>query len=86
MSEHYHIVTVHDFFKVPEDRREICLREFLVWMAMVEATECLLSGLETEPVADFHWIDDDEHTAVVSVTAGDERIEIVNGVMKGFRP
>lgn len=86
MNEEYHIATVHDFFKVPEDRRELCLREFLVWLRMVEAVQRLLSGLETEPVADFHWIDDDEHTAIVRVATGDECIEVANGVMKGFRP
>lgn len=85
MSEEYHIETVHDFFKVPEDRRELCLREFLVWLSMVDAVQNLLNGIDAG-IADFHWIDDDEHTAIVRVIAGDERIEIASGVMKGFQP
>lgn len=32
-GETYEIRTVEDFFKVPEERRRICLREFHSWMS-----------------------------------------------------
>jgi len=78
----YHISTIHDFAKVPEDRRDVCLHEFRVFVDLVEATQKLLGDLVEAPM-EFLWVDDDQHTATVLVEGEGERIEVASGRMKG---
>lgn len=40
----FEIRSVEDFFKVPEGRRRICLREFHVWMSMLDGMEELFGA------------------------------------------
>ena len=80
----YRIKTVHDFAKVPDDRRELCLREFAVWLQMLDATKGLLRGIPVKWPREFVWADDDKHSVTIAVHAGDETIPIVHGRMKGF--
>jgi hypothetical protein len=77
--QRYEIRTVTDFFKVPEDRRRICLREFHSWLAIQEGVTALLTAagdsMETPIPPDaihwhnevFTWIDDGKATIGVQM-------------------
>lgn len=82
----YTIRKIADFLKVPEDRRELCLREFHVFLDMVQHSSAFLAGVEApvKPVDAFVWVDDDLHTAKVTVEFGDDRVTLISGKMKGF--
>lgn len=82
----YTIRTIGDFLKVPEDRRELCLREFRVFLDLVQHSSAFLAGVgaPVKPVDAFVWIDDGLHTAKVSVQAGEQTIVLAAGRMKGF--
>lgn len=86
MTEHptYMVKTVNDFLQVPEDRRAMCLQEFTVWLAVAENARRLLDGIQAKWPDTFTWVDDDLHTMELSVSAGDEKIASLSGVMKGF--
>jgi len=70
VSEHpsYHITTLADFLKVPEDRLAMCLVEFADWLEVTRRTDDLLRTLVPDYPADqplvkaecFEWIDDGE--------------------------
>jgi hypothetical protein len=60
----YHIETVADFLKVPEDRLEYCLSEFLTVLRAFRDFEALI-GHELVPA--FTWIDDREQHLTVQV-------------------
>lgn len=83
-GEIYSIKTVNDFRKVPSKRREICVREFVVWLATIDAMTALAKGIKfKEPI--FTWIDDDKHTIKAGfITSDGQRTPMVSGVMKGF--
>ena len=36
----YKLVSVLDFLKVPQERREDCLSEFLCWLEVAEKIKC----------------------------------------------
>lgn len=83
-GEIYQIRTVEDFLSVPPERRELCAREFVVWLAAIEAMLALAEGMKFKP-AIFEWIDDDKHTIKARFFTPDgEEIPVVSGVMKGF--
>lgn len=80
----YELRTVADFFKVPEARRRICLREFHSMMAIQEGTTALLcaagDALHT-PISPndlhwqmdvFRWVDDGKATISVQMVCRDE--------------
>lgn len=65
----YEIRTVAGFFKVPVERRELCVSEFLMWMKVCDTTEELLGKLVAPVRTVFRWIDDDKgevHTRIVT--------------------
>jgi hypothetical protein len=80
----YEILTVQDFANVPEDRREICLREFAVWLGLVVGVKKLMRGVPLKLPEAFVWVDDDKHEATIGISAGGEHIHIASGVMRGF--
>ena len=73
----YEIRTVHDFLKVPEPRRAVCIREFAHWCAVMSAIGVANSifrdafGVESDVVTVesggdcYRWIDDDKGIAQV---------------------
>jgi hypothetical protein len=76
----YEIRTVADFFKVPESRRRICLREFDAWMAVKEGVSNLITIAGKGAVtADqfvwhrdvFRWVDDGKATISVEMKPSD---------------
>lgn len=81
----YRIKNVLDFAAVPSDRRDICLKEFKVWLAMNVGGRSLLSGLPVKWPDEFVWIDDDKNTVSMSVsTPTGERIPLASCVIKEF--
>ncbi len=84
-GETYTIRSVVDFLTVPEDRRDTCLREFAVWLSLLENGRILLGEEHVKFPDAFGWIDDGLHEAVLAVETPDgEQHEIVRGRMKGF--
>lgn len=83
-GETHQIREWRDFLKVPVDRRELCLREFLIWLAMCDDMLILFAGIEMDLAEAFVWIDDDEHTVDISISDGATTIPIVSGVLKDF--
>lgn len=83
-ASEYRIRTVGDFMAVPEDCRDVCLREFAVWLSIGETAKKLLTGIPAKWPTTFVWIDDGLHTATVSVEAGKEKILVAHGKMKEF--
>lgn len=79
----YEILTVHDFAKVPQDRREICLKEFSVWLELVDAVIAVMEGIPIKPPAAFVWVDEDKHEATVGIAGGGQHIHVASGVMRG---
>ncbi len=67
----YEIRTVKDFFKVPAERRELCVSEFLMWMGMCDGAAALLGGLVDPVRTVFTWIDDDAGKVHVRIVAPD---------------
>ncbi len=72
--ESYEIRAISDFLKVPEARRQICLREFDAWMITQEAVLALLEACGAEPgqfqIHDpdvFVWHDDGKATMAVEI-------------------
>lgn len=63
----YHIRTVSDFLEVPEDRREVCVSEFLMWLSIYADAMVLLSPAKWDGV--FQWIDDGERNVRLTLTA-----------------
>ena len=51
----YKLVSVLDFLKVPQERREDCLSEFLCWLEVAEQVSKIRASIGTEA---FDWIDD----------------------------
>ncbi len=80
----YDIRTVHDFANVPAASREICLREFLVWLEMVDAVTGMMHSIPVRAPEAYVWIDDGKHEASISVTDGVQTIFVADGVMRGF--
>lgn len=80
----YRIKTVHDFLIVPEDRRAVCLREFGVWLGLCTALLGVMDGIPVGMPDAFVWIDDDLHTATISVVSGTHRIVVASGRMAEF--
>ena len=62
------IRTVEDFFKIPANRRDLCLAEFLMWMMMCELGDA--TGMLKSVRDVFKWIDDDKGRAHVHIKAG----------------
>jgi hypothetical protein len=69
MSEHkrYFIQTVDDFFLVPVERREQCLKEFVIFMATAQLVRDIAAEVATPDAirrnltaSAFEWIDDGE--------------------------
>lgn len=77
----YEIRSVHDFARVPRDRRDTCLREFRIWLELVDAVQEMMLF---KPLKSFIWIDDDKHEATIGISAGGQDIPIASGIMKGF--
>ena len=81
----YHIASVLDFLHVPADQRETCLKEFSVWLGLIEDAKVIIGGVtEAKPPECFGWIDDDLHHAAVIVWDGKESTTLISGTMKGF--
>lgn len=81
----YEIRTVHDFSKVPEASREVCLREFLVWLRITDRVlHAMMVGIPIQPPDAFVWIDDDKHEVTIGITDGQQTIHVASGVMRGF--
>lgn len=81
----YHITSVLDFLQVPACRREICLREFSVWLGLVENAKVIIGRVaEVKAPECFGWIDDDLHHAAVIVWDGKESTTLISGTMRGF--
>lgn len=57
MAKTYEIRTLSDFFKVPNDRIEDCLKEFAVGLEFLKANHELM-GLENGQMEFFNWTDD----------------------------
>lgn len=70
----YEIRTVSDFLNVPEGRRDVCLREFAVWLDLVKNLKAMFDGIAfaEDPAGKFIWVDDDKGTATIAIKAGDE--------------
>ncbi len=77
----YEIRTVADFLNVPEDRREVCIREFGVWLELVGNLKVMFEGIEfaEDPAGKFIWVDDDKGTATVAIKAGEETVWKMEG-------
>lgn len=80
----YEIRTVHDFANVPAASRETCLREFLVWLGMVDAIKTASLAIAVHAPEAYVWIDDGKHKASVSITNGVQSVHVASGVMRGF--
>ncbi len=73
----YEIKTVADFLKVPEQRREACMKEFLDFLTLAGATVGAanaladLMGLDKSQnrVEAFTWIDDGERNQTLNLIA-----------------
>ena len=57
MPKTYEIRTLSDFFKVPNDRIEDCLKEFAVGLEFLKANHELM-GLKDGQMEFFNWTDD----------------------------
>ncbi|MFH5947506.1 hypothetical protein [Roseomonas xinghualingensis] len=72
-GETYEIRTVADFWNVPEDRLDLCYREFGQWLKLHLAMRILQAGMaEAFPGVEmktddtcFRWIDDDKGEAIL---------------------
>jgi len=81
----YQIVSVLDFLHVPADRRGMCLKEFSVWLSLIENAKVIIGGVaEVQAPECFEWIDDDLHHAALIVSDGQESTTMVSGTMRGF--
>src|SRR4051812_10182080 len=80
----YRIASVMDFLSVPEDRREVCLREFRVWLGVADAMGLMLAGIAAEFPQEFVWVDDGKHEFEVNINANGSRFTIAKGPMPGF--
>lgn len=78
----YVIKTVVDFGQVPEDRRAVCLREFEVWLVIMDQSRKLMDGITIKWPDAFSWVDDGLHHAKVSLVLGDEKVVLAEGTMK----
>lgn len=72
MSEYpqYHIESLKDFLKVPVERREACMAEFIMWLAMVDLWDVVADTIP-EPIpyeAAFTWIDDGKNNVEINVS------------------
>lgn len=65
MADPLEIRTVADFYKVPKERRSLCLSEFLIWMTVCEVTDAM--GLSKSVRDVFKWIDDDKGEMHVNI-------------------
>lgn len=61
MAPTYTIRSISDFLQVPEDRRDACLREFAVFLSILDYS-LVLMGSDLRPAlsaaASFVWCDD----------------------------
>jgi hypothetical protein len=80
----YEIRSVHDFARIPEDRRAVCLKEFEIWIGMVEATQKVMHDIPVRIPEAFVWIDDGKHEATIGISAKGQHIHVASGVMRGF--
>lgn len=80
----YEIRTVDDFFKVPPDRRDVCLKEFAAWMAVSDFMIALVeeTGTRLERPDLFEWIDDEKGEVSISIDNGREKTTIFRGHVK----
>jgi hypothetical protein len=83
-SPRYTIRTVHDFAMVPVESRETCLREFMLWLEMVDALKGMMQGIPVQLPEAFLWIDDGKHEVSIIITNGEQTIDVASGVMRGF--
>ena len=82
----YEIKAITDLFNVPDDRREACLKDLALWLAMAEPMRKLLAeigGVAVFPVQSFIWLDDGKHDAHVSVRVRGTEEEVLNVVIPG---
>lgn len=81
----YSIREVRDFLKVPPDRREDCLHEFAAWLACDDFLRSLSEDIDAAGAtfpAEFVWVDDGERRLEASFSFGDERLVVLDGVLK----
>lgn len=63
MTDEYRIETVKDFLKVPEDKRDECLRDFKTWLDTIEGLQSALAELadidkNLVRIDTYIWLDD----------------------------
>lgn len=80
----YRIGTVLDFLQVPEDRRDVCVKEFLCWLDIAENLPKMMEGILINGPAEYIWIDDGLHMATAAITDGTHKVMVVSGRIKGF--
>ena len=80
----YRIGTVLDFLQVPEDRREICVKEFLCWLDIAKNLPKMMEGIPINGPAEYIWIDDGLHRATATISDGTHKVMVVSGRIKGF--
>ena len=80
----YRIGTVLDFLQVPEDRREICVREFLCWLDIAGNLPKMMEGMSINGPAEYIWIDDGLRRATATISNGVDEIRVISGRIRGF--
>lgn len=78
----YELRSVHDFLIIPKERRDVCVREFIAWCDVVEASIVAFLPIKVEAPDAFVWIDDGKHEVTIGVRAGDKYIHVARGIMK----
>lgn len=69
----YEIRSVQDFMLVPEYRRALCLREFEIWIGMMEDIKKLMADVPVRLPDAYVWIDDGKHQATIRFSGSAEK-------------
>jgi hypothetical protein len=66
--QRYEITTLADFLKVPAERRQDCLTDFLMWLAMHEQARQMTEFKDIRfPMDQFVWIDDGQQGPILRI-------------------